>query len=163
MSLQIVPLDRNDVPAYARVELEAFRSHPRTPMVWTEGYNDSVYAYNENSKYNSLQDANEHSLKCFETGTGKMVAGATYTFAFRTEGNRTVAIEPPKPIAEDAPPPPNWPVGGNWGIARFYKINTPKVIQQYLGGEPYISKIASRHLLHFTNIRGSTGQFDCHA
>lgn len=163
MSLQVVALDRSDIPAYARVELEAFKSHPRTPMVWTKGYTPAVYAYNESGKQKGFGDPAEHSLKCFDTRTGQMVAGATYSFVFTEADGVVHAVGPPEPVKEDAPPPANWPEGGNWAITRFYKINTPKVIQQHLGGQPYICKLSRAELAekgHQLTV-ASAGQSDC--
>lgn len=33
MGLKISPLQESDIPDFVRIELEAFRSHPRIPMV----------------------------------------------------------------------------------------------------------------------------------
>lgn len=148
MGFQVSPLEERDIPAYTRVELEAFKSHPRTPMLWTHGYTSAVYAYNEAGKRRGLDDPHEHALKCIDLESGQLVAGATYTFAFKEENGQILAADPPEPVKDDEPPPPNWPAGGNWSMRRFYTINTPKVVQAHVGEQPYISKLERTPTLH---------------
>lgn len=146
MTLRLELLQVADIPSYTEVELSAFKSHPRTPMIWTKGQNASVHAYINDRKQAELQNPKEPSMKCIDVTSGKLVAGATYTFAFEVQDGRPIATAPAESIAEDAPPPSNWPDGGNWNIVRWYKINTPRIVQQYMGGRPFISITRTFHL-----------------
>ena len=56
MTITIAPLLESDVPEFVRVELAAFKSHPRIPMLWPRGYTDDLYAYMEAGKRDSLND-----------------------------------------------------------------------------------------------------------
>ena len=133
MALAISPLNQNEIPEFVRIELEAFRSHPRIPMLWRRGYTKDLYAFYEAGKTKSLQDPECRFVKAVDE-TGKMVAVSEWTFALDPEKH-----EEKEPVDPNGSPPDNWPIDGNWELRKFFNLNLEKWEREYLGGKPYIS------------------------
>lgn len=133
MSVSIKPVEAADIPAFARLQLEAFASHPRTPMMWRKGYTDQVYTYHETKTAQSLHDPGCRLIKAVDDETGAMVGVSEITFALDVERNRNQ-----KPAGEDVSPPENWPEGGNWEMRQWYKRNGFALLQESFDGVPYI-------------------------
>ncbi|GAB1739242.1 hypothetical protein NU219Hw_g3991t1 [Hortaea werneckii] len=133
MTISILPLQAGDIPAFVRLELEAFRTHPRIPMLWPRGFTPDLYAYYEDSKTQSLQKEASRILKAVDDETGEIVAVAQWTFAVdgKVGGNKT------NQFTEDQPPA-NWPEGGNWELRRFFKLEWEAWRAEMMGVKPYI-------------------------
>ena len=134
MSIALLPLEQADVPAYARLELKAFRSHPRIRMLWPRGYTDDLYAFYESNKNESLQDPECRMMKAVDNETGRIVAVSEWVFALDVEAQLKK-----DPVDPNATPPDNWPIDGNWPLRHFFTLNLEKWTKQYLKGKPYIS------------------------
>ncbi|KAI6876139.1 NAD(P)-binding protein [Hortaea werneckii] len=78
-----------DIPAFVRLELEAFRTHPRMPMLWPRGFTSDLHAYYENSKNQSLQKEASRIRKAVNDETGEIVAVAQWTFALEGDEERS--------------------------------------------------------------------------
>ncbi|KAK3715829.1 hypothetical protein LTR37_006812 [Vermiconidia calcicola] len=130
MTVTISPLTEKEIPDFVHVELEAFRSHPRIPMLWRRGYTDDVYEFYSASKKDSFQDPECRFVKAVDDETGKIIAASEWTFALD-----------PAESAEKEPvdsPPSNWPIDGNWELRRFFNLNLEKWVNEWLAGKPYI-------------------------
>lgn len=145
MPITIQPLLREDIPTKIRIELEAFKDHPRIPMQWRNGYNAELYSFKESEDRADFDDPDNHYWKAVDTETGHIVAVAEWSFHLDPEADAKQ-----QPISPDAPPPADWPEGGNWPLRRFYKLNFQRMKKEYLAGRPYISAIAS--LLSFLSV-----------
>ncbi|KAK5169673.1 uncharacterized protein LTR77_005651 [Saxophila tyrrhenica] len=133
MPVTISPLQRSDIPLFVRIELEAFRSHPRIPMLWPRGYTDDLYAYYESNKNRTFDDPECQFLKAVDDETGKMVAVSEWTFSLDTKKQaENEAVDP------NGAPPANWPIDGNWELKRFFSVNSEKWNREWLKGQPYI-------------------------
>jgi hypothetical protein len=137
MAFTIVPLEREDIPSFVRVELEAFRSHPRIKMLWPRGYTDDLYAYYEANKSKAFDDPQCRFMKAVDNATGELVAVSQWTFSLDTKYQTSQ-----EPIDPNKAPPGNWPIDGNWEMKRFFDINSEKWTNEYLTGRPYISMAA---------------------
>lgn len=89
MPITILPLQTSDIPAFVRLELEAFRTHPRMPMLWPRGFTSDLHAYYENSKNQSLQKEASRIRKAVNDETGEIVAVAQWTFALEGDEERS--------------------------------------------------------------------------
>ncbi|KAF2771517.1 acyl-CoA N-acyltransferase [Teratosphaeria nubilosa] len=119
MAMKMQPLQAADIPAYVQVELEAFRTHPRMPMLYPRGY---------------TPDLDARIFKVVDERTGKIVACSEWTFALDPKKTaESIAIDP------DEQAPPNYPEGGNWAITRFYKNEWEKWRRETLAGKAYIT------------------------
>ena len=136
MPIDIEPLLKDDIPTKIRIELEAFKHHPRIPMMWANGYNAELYSFKESEDRADYDDPNNYYWKAVDAETGEIIAVAEWTFHLDAEAE---ALQ--KPVAPDAPPPDGWPEGGNWPLRRFYKINFQRMKGEYLTGTPYISEL----------------------
>lgn len=144
MPVTLSPLERADIPAFVRLELEAFRSHPRIPMLWPRGYTDDLYAYYEASKNESYNDPQCQFMKATDDDTEKMVAVSEWTFCLDVAKQaEKEAVDP------NSQPPANWPIDGNWKLKHFFSLNSEKWTNEYLRGQPYISKVCQ----HYTTDR----------
>ncbi|KAK3065652.1 hypothetical protein LTR53_018182, partial [Teratosphaeriaceae sp. CCFEE 6253] len=63
MATVVCPLKETDIPQFVRLELEAFRPHPRIPMLWPRGYTDDLYAFYEARKSKSFHDPDCRVIK----------------------------------------------------------------------------------------------------
>ena len=135
MAITISPLEANEIAEFVRIELEAFRSHPRIPMLWRRGYTDDLYAFYEAGKTESFHDPEYRLMKAVDSETGKIVAASEWTFALDTAKQQEKQPVDPKGV-----PPNNWPIDGNWELRRFFNLNLEKWTNQYLAGHPYISR-----------------------
>lgn len=133
MPITILPLQASDIPAFVRLEIEAFRTHPRMPMLWPRGFTSDLYAYYENSKNQSLQKETSRIRKAVDDETGEIVAVAQWTFALEGNEERSRTSR----FANEQPPA-NWPEGGNWELRRFFKIEWEAWRAEMMGGNPYI-------------------------
>lgn len=133
MGIKIVPLQEEDIPAFVRIELEAFRSHPRIPMLWPNGYQPDLYAYMETRKYKDFLSPNSRFIKAVDEETGKIVGVSLFTLALDPEQN---AEE--RPTREDEQPPEDWPEGGNWELKRFFAIKSHWLPIESFARRPYI-------------------------
>ncbi|KAI6803780.1 NAD(P)-binding protein [Hortaea werneckii] len=122
-----------DIPAFVRLELEAFRTHPRMPMLWPRGFTSDLYAYYENNKAQSLQKETSQILKAVDDETGEIVAVAQWSFALEGDDERNKTLQ-----FTNEQPPANWPEGGNWELRRFFKIEWEAWRAKTMGGKPYI-------------------------
>ena len=102
MSLSIEPLEETDIPRYVRLELEAFRSHPRIPMLWRRGYTDDLYAFYEDSKTKSYNDPQCRFMKAVDEKTGDIIAVSQWTFALDVAKNAEAEAKRNVKIAEEA-------------------------------------------------------------
>lgn len=135
MPTTISPLTEDEVPSFARLELDAFRSHPRIPMLWQAGYTPDLYAFYESNKRDSLQDPECRIMKTVDE-RGQLTAVSEWAFVLDPQKH----AEGKKPVDPDGLPPSNWPVQGNWELKRFFDLNLEKWERQYLAGTPYISE-----------------------
>ena len=134
MNINISPLTENEIQDFVRIELEAFRSHPRIPMLWRRGYTDDVYAFYKTSKTDSFDDPECHLMKAVDEQTGDIVAASEWVFALDpTKQTEKKTVDP------NGRPPANWPIDGNWELRRFFNLNLEKWQREYLTGKPYIS------------------------
>ncbi|RMY73871.1 hypothetical protein D0863_03599 [Hortaea werneckii] len=133
MPITILPLQAADIPAFVRLELEAFRTHPRMPMLWPRGFTSDLHAYYENNKLQSLQKEASRIRKVVDDETGEIVAVAQWTFALEGDEQRNKISQ-----FTDEQPSANWPEGGNWEIRRFFKIEWEAWRAETMGGKPYI-------------------------
>ncbi|KAH9840367.1 acetyltransferase [Teratosphaeria destructans] len=132
--MEIQPLQETAIPASVDVELEAFRSHPRMPMLYPRGYTPDLYAFYTRQKTQKFHDSDVRVFKVVDPKTGKMVACSEWNFALDPKkASESIVIDP------DEPPPPNYPEGGNWAITRFSKNEWEKWRHITLTGKPYIS------------------------
>lgn len=131
--IEIQPLEAADVPAKNDVELEAFASHPRMPMMWPRGLTPDLHAYQEASDLDSLRDETSRMFKAVNTDDGKLVGSACWTLALDPD-----AVAKKEPTDPQTPPPANWPSEGNWAMRLWYKINLEKLLERYLPGQRYI-------------------------
>lgn len=132
MAIAISPLTEDEIPAFVRVELEAFRSHPRIPMLWRRGYTEDLYAYYEATKLDSFRDPETRFVKATDEH-GKIVAVSQWQFVLHPHKGT-------KPIDPNGQPPSNWPFEGNWELRRFFQLNTEKWVNESLAGRSYISE-----------------------
>lgn len=139
MPISVSPLLPTDIPASARLELEAFRSHPRIPMLWRAGYTPDLYAFYESTKRDGLADPESRYMKAVDDETGQLMAVSELTFVLDSEKH----AREKEPVDPDGQPPENWPVRGNWELRRFFSLNTERWERQWLGGKPYTSKLTS--------------------
>ena len=142
MKISISPLQQEEVPEFTRIELEAFRSHPRIPMLWRRGYTDDVYEFYNANKTKSFQDDECGFTKAVDATTGETVAVSEWTFAL--DPAKQAAKEPVDP---NGTPPEHWPLEGNWELRRFFDLNLEKWTKQYLNGRAYISMMRSSQTL----------------
>ena len=134
MALTVSPLREDEITEYVRIELEAFRSHPRIPMLWPRGYTEDLYAYYEANKKDSFEDPECRIMKAVDNETGKIVAVSEWVFALDVAAQmKKDAVDP------NGTPPANWPIGGNWEMKRFFNLNLEKWTNEYLIGKRYIS------------------------
>ncbi|WPH02848.1 Hypothetical protein R9X50_00571600 [Acrodontium crateriforme] len=133
MAVTIKPLEENEISTFVRIELEAFRPHPRTAMMWPRGYTDDLYAFYEANKLKSFHDPTAHFMKAMDDQTGQVAAVSEWTFALDPVVNANKPRTDP-----NGQPPANWPVAGNWALRRFFKIEFEKFLHDVLGGKPYI-------------------------
>jgi len=136
MPFAIQPMLEADIPATVRVELEAFRSHPRIPMLFPKGYTPDVYAYYEDNKIEGYHDDTQRFMEAVNDETGEIVACSEWTFALDPD-----AMVNKKPINPNEQPPANWPEGGNWRLKRFYKVEWEHWRRGVFGSRPYIGMI----------------------
>nr|OQO16101.1 hypothetical protein B0A51_17067 [Rachicladosporium sp. CCFEE 5018]OQO19395.1 hypothetical protein B0A51_11269 [Rachicladosporium sp. CCFEE 5018] len=132
MPISILPAEEADIPTIVRLQLAAFASHPRIPMQWPRGYTPDLYAYKEIGDRGDFQDAANHYWKAIDAESRAMVACADWSF------HLSQAAEQFDGINERSGPPDDWPEGGNWELKRFYRLNTRRMIRDYIGKEPYI-------------------------
>lgn len=142
MAITVKPLDEADIPAFVRVELEAFRPHPRIPMLWPRGYTDDLYAFYEDRKTTSYHDPAQRLVKAVDDETGDIVAASEWTFVLDAEAE--AKKEPSDPNEQ---PPPNWPEGGNWDLRTFFKLEWEKWRREMFAGKPYIGMYTTVILL----------------
>ncbi|KAK5676147.1 hypothetical protein LTS10_011439 [Elasticomyces elasticus] len=133
MAVQISPIEETDVPEYVRIELEAFRTHPRLPMLWPKGNTDDLHAYYEERKMKNFHDPDCHILKAVEEPTGKIMGISEWDFYLDPKAAAETPISDP-----DERPPANWPEGGNWAIRSFFKLEWEKWSRETFAGKPYI-------------------------
>lgn len=134
MPITTSPLTENEIPEYVLIELEAFRSHPRIPMLWRRGYTEDLYAFYESNKKESFQDPECRFTKAVDDESGAIIAVSEWTFSL------DLAKHNEEPVDPNGSPPADWPIEGNWELRRFFNLNLEKWMKQYLIGNPYISK-----------------------
>lgn len=139
MPITISPLHPSEIPAFARLELEAFRSHPRIPMLWRAGYTADLYAFYESNKRDGFADPECRFTKAENDETGRLMAVSEWAFVLDPQKH----AERKEPVNPDGMPPSNWPIGGNWELRRFFDLNLEKWEKEYLAGRPYISESRS--------------------
>ncbi|KAK6442698.1 hypothetical protein LTR95_001057 [Oleoguttula sp. CCFEE 5521] len=132
MPISILPAVEADIPAISRLQVAAFASHPRMPMQWPCGYTADFYAYKEMGDREDFQDSANHYWKAIDSETGEMVACADWSFHLESE------VEAGERLTVESGPPESWPEGGNWDLKRFYRLNTRRMIGDYIGKQPYI-------------------------
>ena len=134
MTITVSQLEESEIPDFVRIEIEAFRSHPRIPMLWRRGYTEDVYDFYEAGKKESYHDPDGRLIKAVDNETGTIVAASEWTFALDPvkQANKN-------PIDPYGHPPANWLIDGNWELRRFFDLNLEKWIRDYLKDEPFIS------------------------
>lgn len=142
MGVQVVPLAEADIPTFVRIELEAFRSHPRIPMLWPNGYTSDLYAYYEANKAKAFVEPSTRLIKAVDDTTGDIMGVSQITFALDPEKN--AAQSRPDPNAQ---PPPNWPKGGNWELKQYFKVNTFDLLRESFAGKPYICMLSPQNIV----------------
>ena len=147
MAITIQPLLKEDIPTKIRIELEAFKNHPRIPMMWANGYNAELYSFKESEDRDGYDQANNYYWKAVDSETGEIIAAAEWSFRLDVEADAQQ-----KPVDEETPPPADWPEGGNWPLRRFYKINFQRMKREYLGGKPYISRLTTSSSMTGTQL-----------
>ncbi|KAK6436650.1 hypothetical protein LTR95_007152 [Oleoguttula sp. CCFEE 5521] len=101
-------------------------------MQWPRGYTPDLYAYKEIGDRGDFQDPANHYWKAVDSKTKEMVACADWGFHLESK------VEECEGLTEESGPPEDWPEGGNWKLKRFYRLNTGRMIKQYIGEKPYI-------------------------
>ncbi|EME88752.1 uncharacterized protein MYCFIDRAFT_80126 [Pseudocercospora fijiensis CIRAD86] len=89
MKISILPAIEKDIPSLVHIELEAFRSHPRIPILWPNGYQPDVYTFYSSRKLQELHDPNTHLLKAIDEETGQIVGASEIKFCLDPEKNAT--------------------------------------------------------------------------
>jgi len=136
MTITVEPMDEADVQTFVRIELEAFRSHLRMPMMWPRGYTDDLYAFYDDRKMESYNDSKQCLIKAVDNETGKIIGASEWTFAVDpTADGKKPHVDP------NEQPPPNWPKEGNWPLRLFFKIEWEKWRREALDERPYIGII----------------------
>lgn len=138
MAVKIHSLTEADVLTKVRLELEAFKSHPRIPMQWPRGYTADLHAFKDSGDRDGLRDPANRFFKAVDAATGQIVGTAEWTLCLDP-----AAEAAGQPIRNDAHPPANWPEGGNWELRRFYKINFEKMKKETLAGVPFIGEASA--------------------
>lgn len=133
MAITICPLNEADIPAFVRVELEAFKPHPRIPMMWPRGYTDDLYDFYKQRKTDSFHDVTGRFMKAVDIETNQILAVSEWTFSLDP-----VAEAQKKPADPNEGPPAKWPEGGNWELRCFFKTEWEKWRQEVLASKPYI-------------------------
>ena len=136
MTITVAPLTEADLPTFVQIELEAFRSHPRFPMLWPRGYTDDLYAYYLANKRASFDNQACHLFKAVDELTGNIIACSEWTYVLDPVAQARDRI----PVDPNGPPPANFPHDGNWAIKRFFDLNLEKWERRYLTGKAHISK-----------------------
>ena len=132
MTITIQPMAEGDLANFTNIELEAFRPHPRIPMLWPRGYTHDLYAYYNRCKVDSYHDPNEQFMKAVDE-TGSMIAASEWIF------NMDVNVEAKKIApSRNEPPPSDWPTDGNWRYKLASKIEWAKWQRKLFAGRPYI-------------------------
>lgn len=96
-----------------------------------------MYAFYEFEKKESLHDPQCRLIKAVDEDSGKIVAASEWTFVLdpaKTSESDEEALD------SNAPPPPNWPIDGNWEMRTFFNLNLKKWKKDYLEGKAYISE-----------------------
>ncbi|TKA70600.1 hypothetical protein B0A55_06704 [Friedmanniomyces simplex] len=133
MATLICPLQEADIPEFVRLELEAFRPHPRIRMLWPRGFTDDLYAYYEGGKTKSFQDQNCRLMKAVDEPTGEIMGVSEWDFQLDPSANAES-----QPSDPNERPPANWPVGGNWEMRKFFKVEWENWTRATFAGKPYI-------------------------
>ncbi|EMC92690.1 hypothetical protein BAUCODRAFT_52542, partial [Baudoinia panamericana UAMH 10762] len=133
MAITILPLLEADIPSFVKIELEAFRSHPRMPMLFPMPYQDDLYAFYNERKTISFRDDECRFMKAVDDETGNIVAVSEWTFSL--DSNKTAIARLSDPNEQ---PPANWPKGGNWGLRQWFKIEWEEWRRENLAGKAYI-------------------------
>lgn len=133
MAITITPLEEKDIPIAVRIELEAFRPHPRIPILWRRGYTDDLYAWYEDGKAKSYHDSEMRLMKATDEETGQIVSASEWTFVLDAEAEANK-----DPVDPNEHQPSNWPQDGNWGLRIFFKVEWDKWKREVLGGKPYM-------------------------
>lgn len=130
-TITIQPLSEEEIPTFITIELDAFRTHPRIPMLWPRGYTPDLYSYYNSTKIRAFHDPASRFFKAVD-GCGKMLAGL----------QMTISLEPPSTPQDDAPQetkPVNWPEGGNWHMYTFFQQNRRVLVAETFGGQAHTS------------------------
>ncbi|KXT13402.1 hypothetical protein AC579_9073 [Pseudocercospora musae] len=143
MTISILPAVEKDIPTLVRVELEAFRDHPRSPILWPNGHQPDVHTFYQSKKIKALRDPQCHLLKAVDVDTGEIIGASEVTFCLDPQKNATE-----QPMGENEPPPDNWPEGGNWPLRRYFTINSYHLARDSFAGKPYIRAPPMLHLYH---------------
>lgn len=139
MSVQVVPLVEADVPTFVRLELDAFESHPRTPIAWPRGYTDDLYAYSDRAKAESFRDSNCPMVKAVDMSSGRMLGAAEWTLFLNPAAR---AEETPTDLS--AAPPSDWPREGNWPLRQWFKLEWQRWRRDAFKDQAYIGKRGTR-------------------
>ncbi|KAF2715914.1 acyl-CoA N-acyltransferase [Polychaeton citri CBS 116435] len=134
MTIEIRPLQESDIPTFVHVELDAFKPHPRTPIMWPRGYTSDLYAFSEAGKRKGFLDGRQRYMKAVDTTTDVIVGVTEWTF--NTENPKDYGQQ--ELPDQNAQPPSNWPIGGNWILRQWYKGNIKKILNERVAGEPFI-------------------------
>lgn len=132
MELTIFPLNRGEIPQFVRIELEAFRTHPRIQMLWPRGYTTDLFSFYESEKEESFVNPDCHLMKAVDKHTGVIVGVSEWSFALNPKNEREKGSVDP-----DGGPPPDWPLDGNWELRRFFTLNLEKWKKEHLKDKPY--------------------------
>lgn len=117
--IKILPLSESEIPTFIHIELAAFASHPRIPMLWPRGYTPDLHAYMARCKREDFHSSpNNIFIKAVDEATGEIVGVSQYTMRLDVDENERE--EARGPMGEDAEPPGDWPEGGNWALKRFF-------------------------------------------
>lgn len=131
MPIQIRPLTKSDIQTFINIELAAFASHPRIPMLWPRGYTPDLHAYMARVKRDAFPSPSNVFVKAIDDETGEIVGVSQ--FAINDDGKEVEG-----PMKEDAEPPSDWPEGGNWALKRFFAIWSYWLPVQSFKGRPYL-------------------------
>ncbi|KAF2167209.1 hypothetical protein M409DRAFT_22638 [Zasmidium cellare ATCC 36951] len=148
MHITIHPLPPTEIPTFITIELAAFAPHPRIPMLWPRGYTPDLHAYMARVKREAFPSPSNHFIKAVDSDTGEIVGVSQ--FEIKEEGDEAGEL-----LAEDAPPPGDWPEGGNWGMKRFFARESWRLVEGSFGRGAHV--VIDLLLIHPTHQHRGIG------
>jgi len=131
MPISLHPLVQADIPAFVNIELEAFRSHPRMPMLFPRGYTPDLYAFYHTSKLKAFNDPESRMWKAVDDESGEIIGCLQMTVKVDGDGDAN-EVE-----SGNSTPMDGWPEGGNWEMRQWFARNGRKMIEESFRGRGF--------------------------